>query len=146
MKTFFQFFVFVLSVHSAGASEAEKAGPPVAGASTALPVSSAASAAGAISAPSEPQMIRGVPVKEISGTVRLIRANPETEVFFKDLKDSLIIPKDSKHNQIFEACQQSQKTGRPVQIMVDPAGRRILGLPGAKSPSPSTGADEATPY
>lgn len=67
-----------------------------------------------------------LPGETISGVVRLIRTSPQTEVFFKDLKNSYIIPKDSQHNKIYEACLQSSKTGKPVTLQVDPKSRRVL--------------------
>jgi hypothetical protein len=76
--------------------------------------------------------------KEISAVVRLIRANPETEVFFRDYKESLIIPKDSQHNKIFAACEESRKKGTPVKLTVDPVARRILGFPEATAATESS--------
>lgn len=64
--------------------------------------------------------------ESISGVVRIVRTSPETEVFFKDIKNSYIIPKNSKHNEIFEACLQSSKTGKAVALQVDPKNRRVL--------------------
>lgn len=75
----------------------------------------------------------GRQTEEISATVRLIRAQPETEVFFKDYKHSLIIPKDSSHNAIYELCESSRKTGAPVKLSIDPITRTIL------SPQKSSG-------
>ncbi|MEZ0392678.1 MAG: hypothetical protein ACAH59_10705 [Pseudobdellovibrionaceae bacterium] len=71
------------------------------------------------------------PGKEISGVVRVIRAHPETEVFFKDFKDSVFIGKDSKHNQFYEACEESRKKGTPVKLVIHPISRRVLRLPAA---------------
>ncbi len=66
---------------------------------------------------------------QISGTPRLIRSQPETEVFFRDLNQSYIIPKDNRHNKIFEAVSKAIKTKSKVTLEVDPKSRRILGLP-----------------
>ncbi len=93
--------------------------------------------------PAEEIWIRGVQAKEVSGVVRLIRANPETEVFFKDLKDSLIIPKDSGHNKIYAACEESQKKGKPVKLLIDPVGRRILSLPNPPEKTESGAGDSS---
>lgn len=71
--------------------------------------------------------------KEISGTVRIIRSQPQTEVFFKDLKESVIIPVNSRHNQIYEACEKSWKKGTPVKLRIDPVSRHVLALPGSES-------------
>lgn len=64
----------------------------------------------------------------VSGVVRLIRSSPQTEIFFKDLKQSYIIPKTSQHNKIYEACLQSSKTGKAVALQVDPVSRRVLAI------------------
>ncbi len=77
----------------------------------------------------------------VTGVVRIIRAHPETEVFFKDRKDSLIIPKGTQHNQIYEACEESRKKGTPVTLKIDIKNRRILSLPGT---SKKDDADKAT--
>ena len=83
--------------------------------------------------------------KEITGTVRIIRANPVTEVFFKDLKDSVVIPANSKHNQIYEACEESRKKGQPVHLQIDPVSRNVIGLPSAQTPQNTNGKEEAAP-
>lgn len=70
--------------------------------------------------------------RAVSGVVRIMRASPETEVFFKDLKDSVIIPFGSRHNEIFSACEQSRKTGSPVHLIIDSKSRRALGVSAQK--------------
>jgi hypothetical protein len=92
-------------------------------------------------AKSEPVIIHGVAAKEVTATVRLIRSTPETEVFFKDLKDSLIIPKDSQHNKLYDLCEESRKKGTPVKLLIDPIGRRILAPPKSKDNGDSAGSD-----
>jgi hypothetical protein len=77
-----------------------------------------------------------MPGKEITGIVRLIRASPVTEVFFKDLKDSAIIPYSSKHNAIYEACEESRKKGTPVKLVIHPISREVIGFPEKADPSP----------
>jgi hypothetical protein len=68
----------------------------------------------------------------VSGVVRDIRGGNITEVFFKDpkdFKDSLVIPRNSKHNEIYKVCDDSKIHGTPVHLMIDPKNRQILGLP-----------------
>ncbi len=81
-------------------------------------------------------------MKQISGVVRIIRGEPQTEVFFKDLKDSVIIPKDSKHNEIYALCADSMKTGKPVSLMMDPVSRRayLKTTPSASTPAATSGS------
>ncbi len=129
--------------------------------STAAPVTSSSAAGGPASPPpkdavpqadgavskdisgtkSEPVVIHGIVAKEVTGTVRLIRSTPETEVFFKDLKDSLIIPKDSQHNKLYDLCEESRKKGTPVKLLIDPVGRSILSPPKSTENSASPGSD-----
>ena len=66
----------------------------------------------------------------VSGIPRLIRASPETEVFFRDVNTSYIIPKDSKHNQFFEAFDQASRTNKSVSFRADPISRRVLAMDG----------------
>lgn len=110
-----------------------------------------------IAEPTEPKEIsledfNGVTV---SGIPRLIRASPETEIFFRDVNTSYIIPKDSKHNPYYEAFDQAIRTGKSVSFRADPISRRVLAVDGvlgvrapAKSPAgPGTSASSvpATP-
>jgi hypothetical protein len=81
-------------------------------------------------------------LKQISGVVRLIRGEPETQVFFKDLNDSVIIPKDSKHNEIFAMCNDSMKTGKSISLMMDPVSHRAF-LPTDASKSSATVPDQS---
>lgn len=62
----------------------------------------------------------------ISGTPRLIRQMPETEVFFKDLPQSYFIPRTSSHNRIFDAVMKAQKAGKAISLKVDPKSRQIV--------------------
>lgn len=86
--------------------------------------------------------------REISGVVRLIRANPKTEVFFKDGKESVFIANDSKHNAIFELCEESQKKGLPIKLTVHPISREVLEIPGKAEqktgPAQETSLPEST--
>lgn len=65
---------------------------------------------------------------EVSGTVRIIRAHPETEVFFTDLKNSVIIPKTSSHNRILEACEEARKKNAKISLRIDPISRQVKSL------------------
>jgi len=113
-------------VHRGLAAGTSSAAPANVTGNTPIPASGGASTAATIS---EPVIINGIATKEVSGVVRLIRGSPETEVFFLDLKDSLIIPKDSQHNKLFDLCEQSRKKGTAVKLLIDPKARRILGHP-----------------
>jgi len=69
----------------------------------------------------------------IQGTVRILRGSPQTEVFFVDRKESLIIPNTRQHNEIFQACLRSSQTKTPVSLRIDPKSRTILSVPNSKS-------------
>jgi len=90
---------------------------------------------------SEPLVSTGAAAEEqksgtgISGIVRVIRGSPETEVFFKDLKESYVIPVNDSHNEIMEACLKSSRDNQPIHLTVDPISRRILSLSDAGSKS-----------
>lgn len=85
----------------------------------------------------------------LSGIPRFIRGSPQTEVFFKDLKDSFIIPHNDSHNRILKAFIDAQKTGKPVNFRADPKVRVILGLSEVTAPAavdaPSAPAVTAPP-
>ena len=68
------------------------------------------------------------PQEVISGVVRVVRGSPSTEVFFMDRKDSVIIPVNGHHNEIFDACLQSSRSRTPVSLIVNPSSRVVLSL------------------
>jgi hypothetical protein len=74
----------------------------------------------------------------VVGVPRLIRSAPETEVFFKDLNVSYIIPKNDNHNRSFEAVEKAIKSESAVSLRVDQKSRRVLGLAEGKKSSPGT--------
>lgn len=77
-----------------------------------------------------------MPGETVSGTPRLIRANPSTEIFFNKLNQSYVIPKDSKHNPLYYAFEAAMKEQRAISFRVDPYSRRVLfvdGVAGASS-------------
>lgn len=111
MKFIFGILIFL----SPFLSQAEVAGSTPT--STTLPLSSKAPAASG--------------TQDISAKVRVIRGSPQTEVFFLDRKDSLVIPRNNQHNQILKACEESMKKGTAVQLVIDPKSRQILSLPDA---------------
>lgn len=73
------------------------------------------------------------PGEAVQAVVRIIRSNPQTEVFFMDRKESLIIPQGPQHNAIFAACMESSRKRTPVSLQIDPKARIILSVPTAKS-------------
>jgi hypothetical protein len=81
--------------------------------------------------PSAPLAPTDSATQSISAKVRVIRGSPQTEVFFLDRKDSLVIPRNSQHNQILKACEDSMKKGTAVQLVIDSKNRQILSLPDA---------------
>ncbi len=64
----------------------------------------------------------------ISATVRVVRSNPQSEVFFMDRKESLIIPANAHHNEIFEACLASSRTRTPISFLANLKTRTILSI------------------
>lgn len=79
----------------------------------------------------------------VSGIPRLIRASPETEVFFRDINTSYIIPQSDKHNRFFHAFDQASKRNQAVSFRVDPVSRRVLamdGVDGVRAPAKASGA------
>jgi hypothetical protein len=74
----------------------------------------------------------------ISATPRLIRSQPETEVFFRDHNTSYVIPKDDGHNKTYELVEKAMKAKTKVSLRVDPKSRRVLGVE-AQAPSEEAG-------
>jgi hypothetical protein len=62
----------------------------------------------------------------VSGIVVGIRSNPETEVFLKNAKSSVIIPKGRRHNEFLNKAIQSQKSGREIGFIIDAKTMRIV--------------------
>lgn len=84
--------------------------------------------------------------QSFTGVPRLIRQDPMTEVFFRDLKESYVIHTDSKHNANFKVFDEASRANRPVTFRADPVSRRILvvdGVAGARAPTTATGAGAA---
>lgn len=82
------------------------------------------------------------PGETVAGIPRLIRASPETEVFFRDLNTSYIIPQTDKHNRFFNAFDQASKRNQQVSFRVDPVSRRVLamdGVDGVRAPAKAQG-------
>ncbi len=77
----------------------------------------------------------------LTGVPRLIRQDPLTEVFFRDLKTSYVIHTDSKHNANYKAFDEAARANRSITFRADPISRRILfvdGVGGVKAPPPPT--------
>lgn len=77
----------------------------------------------------------------VSGVPRLIRANPETEVFLRNVNGGFVLPPGARHNLMFEEFQRAMKTDKSVTFKYDAISRRVLhmdGLEGVKQrPKPS---------
>lgn len=74
-----------------------------------------------------------VETEDISGVVRIVRSSPETEIFFIDRKDSVIVPQGAVDaNKIIKMSLDSVKTKKSVSMTIDPVSRRFVSLPGSK--------------
>lgn len=74
----------------------------------------------------------------LSGTVHIMRKAGQTEVFFKDLKESYYIPSGNNHNAIFKACETSQNKGTKMSFKANTKTRQILSLQnGVKTQDPN---------
>ncbi len=62
---------------------------------------------------------------QVQGVVRQIRGSPETDVFIQGVSERIIIPGNSKHNEIMNECLNSMKTGKSLSFTVDPISRQI---------------------
>lgn len=87
------------------------------------------------SSESEPKVVLKEDEEILSGTVRIIRKIDNTEVFFKDIKDSYIIPSGSGYSTIFKAMEQSQKKGSAVSFKANTKSRRVLSMESSKAKS-----------
>jgi len=61
----------------------------------------------------------------VQGVVRQIRGSPDTDVFLQGVPERIIIPGNSKHNEIMNECLNSMKTGKVLSFTVDPVSRQI---------------------
>jgi hypothetical protein len=81
---------------------------------------------------SSPPLVQPAPVNEnektFSGTVRVLRKIDHTEVFFKDLPDSYVIPSGNSYSSIYKAFMNSQKTGASVTFKANIKSRRVLSI------------------
>lgn len=76
----------------------------------------------------------------LTGTVRVMRKLNHTEVFFKDLKDSYIIPSGNSYYSLYKAFNDSEKTGSAVSFKANTKARRVLSLADGPA-SPATTMD-----
>ncbi len=72
----------------------------------------------------------------LSGVPKLIRGQPQTEVFFENLT-SFVIPKTEAHNRLFKKFQEAIATRSSVDFIGDPKKRVVLRLKGDAKSSPS---------
>lgn len=75
---------------------------------------------------------------QVQGVVRQIRGSPETDVFIQGVSERIIIPGNSKHNEIMNECLNSMKTGKSLSFTIDPISRQIRTW--KNSPTNSTGS------
>lgn len=80
--------------------------------------------------------------ESLSGTVKVMRKNGMTEVFFSDLKESYFIPSGSKNYGIFKALTESQKRGSKVSFKVNKKSRQVLDIE-ASTPTPASDAKKS---
>ena len=84
-----------------------------------------------------------IPTEEVSGVVRIVRSQPETEIFFVDRKESVIVPAGAPdHNKVLKMSLDSIKSKKSVSMSIDPVSRRFIALPGSSKKS-VTSIDEA---
>jgi hypothetical protein len=78
----------------------------------------------------------------LSGTVRVMRKNGLTEVFFKDLPESYFVPSGVGYSSLYKSLAESEKKGTAVSFKVNTKSRRILSLEDSAS---STDGKAAAP-
>lgn len=80
--------------------------------------------------------------EEVSGPVRVVRSSPETEIFFIDRKESVIVPSfHPDHNRAVKMGLDSIKNKKPVSFSVNPTSRRLISAGGKKSSAPAADVD-----
>lgn len=81
--------------------------------------------------------------KLLSGTVRVMRKIGVTEVFFKDLSDSYVIPSGRHYSSLYKAFNESQKKGHKVSFRANTKTRHILTFEETPAESSNTGTGSA---
>lgn len=102
----------------------------------------AAPAAGA--APQGSPAVAG-PLK-INGIPKLVRTNPNSEVFFYDINGSFVIPQAMGHNRIFNALIKAQNERKAIGILVDPKTNNVIGLENDSVSVPAPVGDNEDDY
>lgn len=69
-----------------------------------------------------------------NGKPLVIRSEPRTEIFFRDLKDSAWIANDHMHNRFFAAFQDAMKKGQSLKFTTDPKTRQVTAVDGVIDP------------
>lgn len=75
--------------------------------------------------------------EQVSGLVRVVRSSPETEIFFIDRKESVIVPSfHPEHNKVVKMSLDSIKSKKPISLSVNPVSRRMISAGTKKTSSP----------
>lgn len=75
--------------------------------------------------------------EQVSGLVRVVRSNPETEIFFMDRKDSVIVPSfHPEHNKVVKMSLDSIKNKKPISLSVNPVSKRLISAGTKRTGSP----------
>lgn len=71
-------------------------------------------------------------VETFSAAVNVIRKIGRTEVVFRN-GESYYLPSGSKYNEVYTACEESERTGKAVSVTVNTRSRTIISVGGAKA-------------
>ncbi len=75
--------------------------------------------------------------EQVSGLVRVVRSSPETEIFFIDRKESVIVPSfHPEHNKVVKMSLESIKNKKPISLSAHPVSRRMISAGTKKTIAP----------
>ncbi len=75
--------------------------------------------------------------EQVSGLVRVVRSSPETEIFFMDRKESVIVPSfHPEHNKVVKMSLDSIRNKKPISLSVNPVSKRLISTGAKKASSP----------
>ncbi|MBX3034975.1 MAG: hypothetical protein KF865_13730 [Bdellovibrionaceae bacterium] len=111
--------VAILVALSAGANETKKDGEPAQ-----VDLSEVKSAKPAVEESPEAAAARqGLEV--VNAAVNVIRKNDRTEVVFRN-GDVYYMPSGKNYNSIYKACEESERTGQAISVVVNPRSKVIV--------------------